>query len=461
MKRKERYWNRRRKEKKRSRTEGARQVSFTAMVYPLWKRGGGHCRYGYSLLPVYCWGIWACWGCWLWGCHPPRACGGAGGREWGPAGVPAVTTALKRPCMPKPRCWWLPGPFIFSPFALSRFDPIILPFRSLYLPPFFAALFLLFLVFSLLQRQPLGVSLHLFFFSLSLSLSFSLSLSLSLCLLVSFSWLKREDTTRQDKARRRRLTSRLAFFFTRDLRTRFWPPSVWKRARPALTPPTPSIEREPGEIFERYTHTYIHTARRGDRWSTTRGDFHLARAVLSKCRKNIRARRHVRVLLLETPGTTPPIPRAPLLLHLSRHVFLFFSFLFLSFFFGFSFIIFPLLLSTKVKKTSIANFYCRVSSILTSCASDWLADRDQTPYTTISSSFLNRSRYITGQNLLRGNKFVLFVLYCYTSIYWENIAILGRYIFRRVAREVKRVLFPRRKTCDYKRSGRRKKKKKV
>ena len=314
---------------------------------------------------------------------------------------------------------------------------------------------------SLLQRQPLGVSLHLFFFSLSLSLSFSLSLSLSLCLLVSFSWLKREDTTRQDKARRRRLTSRLAFFFTRDLRTRFWPPSVWKRARPALTPPTPSIEREPGEIFERYTHTYIHTARRGDRWSTTRGDFHLARAVLSKCRKNIRARRHVRVLLLETPGTTPPIPRAPLLLHLSRHVFLFFSFLFLSFFFGFSFIIFPLLLSTKVKKTNIANFYCRVSSILTSCASDWLADRDQTPYTTISSSFLNRSRYITGQNLLRGNKFVLFVLYCYTSIYWENIAILGRYIFRRVAREVKRVLFPRRKTCDYKRRGRRKKKKKV
>lgn len=66
--------------------------------------------------------------------------------------------------------------------------------------------------------------------------------------LVSFSWLKREDTMA-----RRRLTSPTDFARPR---TRFWPLRS-KRARPTLTPSTSAIEREPGEIFERYT------ARRG------------------------------------------------------------------------------------------------------------------------------------------------------------------------------------------------------
>lgn len=60
-------------------------------------------------------------------------------------------------------------------------------------------------------------------------------------------------------------------------------PSVRDVHAETLTPPISAIERKPGEIYERYT----------ERRLDDREVISTSRAVLSKCRKNIRARRHV------------------------------------------------------------------------------------------------------------------------------------------------------------------------
>lgn len=138
------------------------------------------------------------------------------------------------------------------PLRSARFDPIILPSFSL-------SLFLshsLFLSYTHTHTHAHTLSLSFsvtltfffFFFFFSLSTTNHGIAPPFLSPLVSFSWLKREDTMA-----RRRLTSPTDFARPR---TRFWPLRS-KRARPTLTPSTSAIEREPGEIFERYT------ARRG------------------------------------------------------------------------------------------------------------------------------------------------------------------------------------------------------
>ena len=152
------------------------------------------------------------------------------------------------------------------PLRSARFDPIILPsfslslFHSLSLslsffhthshtlsPSFPRSLALSLSLFLSVSRFP-SLLLFFFFFFFSLSTTNHGIAPPFLSPLVSFSWLKREDTMA-----RRRLTSPTDFARPR---TRFWPLRS-KRARPTLTPSTSAIEREPGEIFERYT------ARRG------------------------------------------------------------------------------------------------------------------------------------------------------------------------------------------------------
>lgn len=177
---------------------------------------------------------------------------------------------------------------LMTPRAVHSLPFCSVSFRSYY--------FTLVLSISLVFSTALTFSFS-FSFSLSLSVSQQATVYVCVCIAPPFfflaSWSKGEDGKEEvNLAARIRPTS-----YT------FSGPFVQNVHAPRSTPPTSAIEREPGEIFERYTST---EARRLD----DREAISTSRAVLSKCRKNIRARRHVRVLL-ETPGTIIRTSKAP------------------------------------------------------------------------------------------------------------------------------------------------------
>lgn len=150
------------------------------------------------------------------------------------------------------------------------------------------------LVFSLSQRQPLGIAPPLFFLFLCLSPSLTLSLSAGFVFVVETGG---HDTTRQGKAEEANLA--LAFF-ARDL-AHVSGPLQFETC-------TPRVNSSDSGYRERTWRDISNVTHGGKRLDDRRREaISTSRAVLSKCRKNIRARRHVRVL----PGTTPPISGAP------------------------------------------------------------------------------------------------------------------------------------------------------